>query len=65
MEDKEYIIKEFRNLINENLDGRKIEELAKKFGVPDSVMAVRLFDIKLEELINKFKVWKKDLKNVE
>lgn len=33
-------------------DGLEIERSAKKFGVPDSVMALRMFQLKKEELLS-------------
>lgn len=47
------IIEEIQEVVFENMNGQMIEEVAEKFQVPDSVAAVRVFDIKLEELKDK------------
>lgn len=57
-EDVESLIKESLNevlveieeFIDENTNGLEIENIAKKFQVPDSVMAIRLLSIKLESI---------------
>lgn len=46
-------------VIDELGDGRLIEDLAKKFAVPDSVMANRLLDIKKDEIIKIRDKWLK------
>jgi len=48
------VIEDLEEIEIDGGDGRDIEEMAKQFGVPDSVMANRLFSIKKEELIKKY-----------
>ena len=37
------------NFIHENRDGKKIEKMAETFNVPDSVAAVRAFEVVILE----------------
>ena len=51
MEEVKEKLLEIKNMLTGMSDGKKIEELALTFGVPDSVAGVRLFEEWIDELL--------------